>query len=79
MIAAHALMIKTGGNKDLISSLDAPAEEVFKALKNTDSEGGLQSSPSWKCGKCLAYCPAGNWKNKFKDTRLSSYLPIVKW
>jgi len=26
---------------------------------------------SFKCGYCLAYCPAGNWKERFFDTGLS--------
>ncbi|MBN1191814.1 MAG: epoxyqueuosine reductase [Dehalococcoidales bacterium] len=78
-IAAHALMKKTGGREDLLTSLDATAEEVSAAVKKTGSEGTLQDSPTWKCGKCLAYCPSGNWKQKFKDTGLSKQLPIVEW
>ena len=77
-IAAHALMKKTGGREDLVTSLDATAQEINEATKKTPPEG-LQSSPTWKCGKCLAYCPAGNWKAKFKDTKLSSRLPLVEW
>jgi epoxyqueuosine reductase len=71
-------MKKTGGAKDLVTSLEASPEEVAKAIKSMDS-GGLQSSPTWNCGKCMAYCPAGNWKAKFKDTKLSSHLPIMEW
>jgi epoxyqueuosine reductase len=79
-IAAHGLMKKTGGGEDLVSSLDASAEEVAVAVANMhDSRGGLQSSPTWKCGKCLAYCPAGQWKEKFKETKLSHHLPVTKW
>jgi epoxyqueuosine reductase len=71
-------MKKTGGRQDLVTSLNATTEEVSEAMKKTPPEG-LQSSPTWKCGKCLAYCPAGNWKAKFKDTKLSSRLPIMEW
>jgi epoxyqueuosine reductase len=78
-IAAHGLMRKTGGLQDLVTSLDASPEEVGEAIKKTNPEGGLQPSPTWKCGKCLAYCPAGNWKKKFKDTGLSHRLPVVEW
>jgi len=79
-IAAHALMKKTGGNQDLVSSPDATAQEVSEAVSKMKApDGGLQSSPTWKCGKCLAYCPAGNWNAKFKDTRLSNQLPLVEW
>jgi epoxyqueuosine reductase len=77
-IAAHGLMKKTGGLEDLVSSLDATAEEVEDACRKTRPEG-LQSSPTWKCGRCLTYCPTGHWKEKFKDTGLSKKLPIVEW
>lgn len=77
-IAAHGLMKKTGGRQDLVTSLDATTEEVNEAIRKTPPEG-LQSSPTWKCGKCLAYCPTGNWKEKFKDTKMSSRLPILEW
>ncbi len=77
-IAAHALMIKTGGNEDLVSSLDASAKEIDEAIKKTPPEG-LQASPTWKCGKCMAYCPTGNWRKRFKDTGFSNHLPMIKW
>jgi epoxyqueuosine reductase QueG len=77
-IAAHGLMKKTGGDKDLVTSLNATAQEVAEAV-NSMGSAGLQASPTWKCGKCLAYCPTGNWKEKFKDTGLSSHLPVLKW
>ncbi|HDP81473.1 MAG TPA: epoxyqueuosine reductase [Spirochaetes bacterium] len=78
-IGSHALMKKTGGREDLVTSADASAQEVAEAVAKTSSEGSLQSSPTWKCGKCLAYCPVGNWKDKFKDTGLSHKLPVVEW
>lgn len=77
-IGSHALMKKTGGREDYVTSLNATAQEVEEATRKTPPEG-LQQSPTWKCGKCLAYCPAGNWKEKFKDTRFSSKLPLVEW
>jgi heterodisulfide reductase subunit C len=73
-------MKKTGGTVDLVSSPDASEEEVFAAIAGMkDAKGGLQPSPTWKCGKCLAYCPAGHWKEKFKDTKLSQRLPLTNW
>jgi len=79
-IGSHGLMKKTGGAKDLVTSLDASAEEVGAAIATIhDPRGGLQASPTWLCGKCLAYCPTGNWKEKFKDTKFSDHLPVVKW
>ncbi len=76
-IAAHALMKKTGGEEDLVTSFDASTEEVMKAIAGMkNARGGLQNSPTWKCGKCLAYCPTGHWQEKFKDTKLSNHLPL---
>jgi len=77
-IGAHGLMKKTGGREDLVTSLEATPQEVEEATRKTMPEG-LQQSPTWKCGKCLAYCPAGNWKAKYKDTGFSSKLPILEW
>jgi epoxyqueuosine reductase QueG len=80
-IATHGLMKKTGGDKDLVSSIDASAEEVEAAVAtiHTSRDRGFQDSPTWLCGKCLAYCPTGNWKEKFKATKLSDHLPLVEW
>jgi epoxyqueuosine reductase len=77
-IATQALMKKTGGREDLVQSLDATTQEINEASTKTMWEG-LQQSPTWKCGKCLAYCPAGNWKEKFKDTGFCHRLPVVEW
>lgn len=77
LISEHGLMKQVGGNKDLISSIDAPQAEIFAAIANDSSmEGGLQHSASWRCGKCLAYCPTGEWKRKFKDTGFSHHIPF---
>ncbi|HSW58383.1 MAG TPA: hypothetical protein VLH15_08285 [Dehalococcoidales bacterium] len=79
-IATHGLMKKVGGDKDLVSSCEATAQEVNSAVMSMhDPMGGLQASPTWKCGKCLAYCPVGHWKEKFKDTGLSKKMPVVEW
>lgn len=77
-IAIHGLLKKTGGAKDLVKSLDATPEEVTAAVMTMRDPYGLQDSPTWRCGKCLAYCPVGHWKEKFRDRRLSKRLPIVK-
>jgi epoxyqueuosine reductase len=78
-IGAHGLMKKTGGDKDLVKSLEASPQEVSEAVAAMhDPMGGLQASPTWRCGKCLAYCPTGHWKEKFRDTGLSSKLPVVE-
>jgi epoxyqueuosine reductase len=77
-IATQALMKKTGGREDYVTSLNASMEEINEVETKVRPEG-LQAAPTWKCGKCLAYCPAGNWKEKFKDTGLSKRLPVLEW
>jgi epoxyqueuosine reductase len=74
-ISTEALTKKTGGNQDLVSSFDASLQEVNYAAASKRL-GPLDTS-SWNCGKCLAYCPAGNWKEKFKDKGFSSRLPVL--
>ena len=32
----------------------------------------FQHQTSWKCGNCLQYCPLGNWKERFYDTKISN-------
>ncbi|MCX7912186.1 MAG: hypothetical protein N2506_04410 [Dehalococcoidales bacterium] len=76
-IATHGLMRKYGGREDLVTSLDASPKEIEEATRRTPPEG-LQSSPTYKCGKCLAYCPVGNWKTKFRDRGLSRRLPVME-
>ena len=47
-------------------------EELEEAKRRASvSDLGLQHTPSWYCGRCLSYCPAGNWGKKFKSRGLS--------
>jgi epoxyqueuosine reductase QueG len=77
-IATQALMKKTGGKEDYVKSLDATMKEIDEIETMVRPEG-LQTAPTWKCGKCLAYCPVGNWKERFKDTGFSDHLPVLEW
>ncbi|MCQ2451880.1 MAG: hypothetical protein MJ075_01935 [Oscillospiraceae bacterium] len=53
------------------SESPTPAELKEAQRKASISDLGLQHTPSWYCGRCLSYCPAGNWGNKFKKRGLS--------
>lgn len=77
VIACGGLTTLTG-DSDLVSSVDALPKEIQEAKNKTRREGELQHTPSWKCGRCLAYCPTGDWKKKFKDRGLSNRLPLRK-
>lgn len=77
-IAIHGLMKRVGGATDLVTSLDASPGEVSAAVATIRDPYGLQDAPTWRCGKCLAYCPVGQWKEKFRDKRLSKRLPVAR-
>jgi epoxyqueuosine reductase QueG len=71
-VACHQLSTKVGGPEDLVSSLDPSAEEVEAAVKKlVPNDAGLQHAPSWKCGVCITYCPAGRWRERYYDNGLT--------
>ena len=70
-IAGNALRKEFGGTADLVEK-DASPEEIAAANATLPiSDKGLQHHESWHCGKCLSYCPAGEWFKKFHDRGLS--------
>jgi epoxyqueuosine reductase QueG len=72
MTALYGLRKELGGTEDLITTDDPTMEDVRQAaLAARVDDLGLQHIPSWHCGKCQTYCPAGNWGEKFKRTGLS--------
>jgi heterodisulfide reductase subunit C len=41
---------------------DPTPKEFFEAQKKARTDDvGLQHVASWHCGRCLSYCPVGNW------------------
>lgn len=72
LTALMALKKELGGAEDYLTGDDPTQEEIYDAqLKAKRDDFGLQHTPSWYCGKCLSYCPAGKWGEKFKKTGLS--------
>lgn len=60
---------KTG---DLVTGDDPTDEEIADAIrKKPISNVDLDHYPKYYCNKCLLYCPLGNWKEIFGDTKLS--------
>lgn len=58
---------------DLVDSECVSEQDFAEGIKTlSKSLSGLQLYPNWKCDLCLAYCPLGNWKEKFSDTKLSA-------
>lgn len=72
-VACHQLHTKVGGKVDLVPSLEASAKEIDEAVsKFKHNDSGLQTSATWKCGLCIAYCPVGRWQERFGDNGLSA-------
>lgn len=63
---------------DLVMSNDPTDEEMKAAIaKKPINELGIEHFPRYFCDRCLVYCPAGNWKERFSDTGLSAFDPAA--
>lgn len=61
---------------NLIEGNDATDEELKAALAKKPYEAAhIEHYPRHLCDRCLLYCPAGNWKERFYDTGLSRFNP----
>ena len=70
-IAGNALRREFGGTDDLVAKDASPAEIAAANASLPISDKGIQHHESWHCGKCLSYCPAGEWFKRFRDRGLS--------
>ena len=71
-IGTLGLKKETGGQEDFIDTSDPTPQDILDAVGRMPiSESGLQHHTSHNCGKCLSYCPVGNWAAKFKKTGVS--------
>ncbi|MDR0839290.1 MAG: hypothetical protein LBN99_06565 [Oscillospiraceae bacterium] len=71
-IVEERLTKEYGATEDWVTSENPTLGDVFEAHhKNPGDEAGLQRISSWHCGRCLSYCPAGNWGKHFKSRGLS--------
>ena len=71
-VVEERLRKQYGAPEDYAPSDTPTAEELEEAKRRASvSDLGLQHTPSWYCGRCLSYCPAGNWGKKFKSRGLS--------
>lgn len=84
-VCAHAMTKKLGAPKDYVAqddythaSVDAGMNQMYRDAADGPGKNDLQHIPSWKCGRCLAYCPVGHWNERFKETMLSNSLPVDK-
>ncbi|MBT9776169.1 hypothetical protein GPL15_06570 [Clostridium sp. MCC353] len=75
-VAAMAMRKEFSGRvpvKDVVESYHPTDEEMAQGFSKKSIEAGmcLDHWPQFFCDKCLIYCPAGNWKERFHDTGLS--------
>ena len=71
-IGTLGLKKETGGREDYIDTWDPTPQDIREAQARMPVyQGGLQSPANHHCGKCLSYCPVGNWAEKFKKTGVS--------
>ena len=77
-ICCEGLMKKYGGNEDYLKDdKNATHEEIEAARASVPPDSsGFQPHATWKCGRCQTYCPVGDWDKRFKETGLSSRLPV---
>lgn len=70
--ACMAMRKDLGGREDILQTDDPTPQDIAEAMpKARVDDLGIQHTPSWHCGRCLSYCPTGNWGEKFKKTGLS--------
>lgn len=70
-VACYGLNKANGAKENYVTSEDPTDAEIRQAIDaNTPPPGTLTREPTWKCDRCIAYCPVGNWKEKFVDTGL---------
>ena len=72
-IVEERLTKEYGASEDWVTAENPTVMDVFEAHRRAPGdEAGLQRISSWHCGRCLSYCPAGEWGKKFKSRGLSS-------
>ena len=70
-LVQNKLRKEYGGKADVVAP-DATMAEIGPVQERIQQPDlGIQHTPSWYCGRCLSYCPAGKWGEKFAQRGLS--------
>ncbi|MDR2486442.1 MAG: hypothetical protein LBD12_00610 [Clostridiales Family XIII bacterium] len=72
-VAACGLRRQYGGREDYVDSddpTDAALAAAFAGMPINHFEG-LDHYPKWRCDRCLVYCRAGSFQERFVDTGYS--------
>lgn len=68
----EAMRKEYGGREDYLTTDEPTMKDIFEAsMRMPHSDAGLQRVESWHCGKCLSYCPTGDWAKRFSGRGLS--------
>lgn len=78
-LATQAMRKENFGEDDYVQTTEPTEADIAKAyLEMPIRDRGLQHVTSHNCGACLTYCPAGKWKEKFFDRKLSGGVAAGK-
>lgn len=76
--ALQAMTKELGGTGDYLTEKDPTMADLLEAERRMPIDTmGLQHINSWNCGRCLSYCPVGNWGTRFKKSGLSKGAATV--
>ena len=71
-MALYAMNKKLGGKEDYLTKNDPETGDILETMERMPlTHTGLQHFSSFNCGRCLSYCPVGNWGKRFRKTGLS--------
>lgn len=75
-VPTQGLRKEFGGAKDWVTTDDPTPEDIAEVNRQMPLiQRGLQiGMESWHCGRCLSYCPTGQWKERFLDKSLTGGL-----
>ena len=72
-VPTQGLRREFGGAEDWVTTDDPTPQDIAEANKKVPtSDKGLQHWESWHCGRCLSYCPVGQWDEHFYKKSLST-------
>ncbi|MCL2366415.1 MAG: hypothetical protein FWC75_05130 [Oscillospiraceae bacterium] len=76
--ALQAMTKELGGTEDYLLEENPTLADLTNAENRMPiNVRGLQHVDSWHCGKCQAYCPAGDWAERYKKTGLSKGFKAI--
>jgi epoxyqueuosine reductase QueG len=79
-VPTQGLRREFGGTEDWVTTDNPEPKDILDAnARMPISTRGLQHGESWHCGKCLSYCPVGQWSERFLGRALTGGLNADRW